>query len=41
MWSWLFGLVGLGGGALVLVAGALITGFNPWQKWLDYVDAKP
>ena len=29
------------GGALVLVASALITGFNPWQKWLDYVDAKP
>jgi drug/metabolite transporter (DMT)-like permease len=28
------------GGALVLVASALITGFNPWQKWLDYVDAK-
>ncbi len=31
----------LWGGALVLVASALITGFNPWQKWLDYVDAKP
>jgi drug/metabolite transporter (DMT)-like permease len=29
------------GGALVLLASALITGFNPWQKWLDYVDAKP
>lgn len=28
------------GGALVLLASALITGFNPWQKWLDYVDAK-
>ena len=29
------------GGALVLMASALITGFNPWQKWLDVVDAKP
>ncbi|MDO8284926.1 MAG: DMT family transporter [Rhodoferax sp.] len=29
------------GGALVLLASALITGFNPWQKWLDVVDAKP
>jgi drug/metabolite transporter (DMT)-like permease len=29
------------GGALVLLASALITGFNPWQKWLDAVDAKP
>jgi drug/metabolite transporter (DMT)-like permease len=28
------------GGALVLVACALITGFNPWEKWLDFVDAK-
>lgn len=29
------------GGALVLLASALITGFNPWQKWLDAVDVKP
>jgi drug/metabolite transporter (DMT)-like permease len=29
------------GGALVLLASALITGFNPWQRWLDVVDAKP
>ena len=29
------------GGALVLLASAMITGFNPWQKWLDVVDAKP
>lgn len=29
------------GGALVLLASALVTGFNPWQKWLDAVDAKP
>lgn len=29
------------GGALVLLASALITGFNPWQRWLDAVDAKP
>ncbi len=29
------------GGALVLIASALVTGFNPWQKWLDVVDAKP
>ena len=29
------------GGALVLLASALITGFNPWQKWLDVVNAKP
>jgi len=29
------------GGALVLLASALITGFNPWQKWLAAVDAKP
>lgn len=29
------------GGALVLVASALITGFNPLQRWLDLVDAKP
>lgn len=28
------------GGALVLLASALITGFNPWQKWLDVADAK-
>lgn len=28
------------GGALVLLACALITGFNPWEKWLDFVDAK-
>lgn len=30
-----------GGGALILLASALITGFNPWQKWLDVVNAKP
>ena len=29
------------GGALVLLASALITGFNPWQRWLDLIDAKP
>ena len=29
------------GGALVLLASALITGFNPWPKWLDVVAAKP
>lgn len=29
------------GGALVLLASALITGFSPWRKWLDVVDAKP
>ncbi|MES2952878.1 MAG: DMT family transporter [Pseudomonadota bacterium] len=28
------------GGALVLLASALITGFNPWQKWLDVGDTK-
>lgn len=28
------------GGTLVLLASALVTGFNPWQKWLDYVAAK-
>lgn len=28
------------GGALVLVACALITGFNPWERWLDAADAK-
>jgi len=28
------------GGALVLLASALVTGFSPWQKWLDAVDAK-
>ncbi len=29
------------GGALVLLASALITGFSPWQRWLDLADAKP
>ncbi|WP_138514876.1 DMT family transporter [Rhodoferax bucti] len=29
------------GGGLVLLASALITGFNPLQRWLDLVDAKP
>lgn len=29
------------GGLLVLVACALITGFNPWQKPLEAVDATP
>jgi drug/metabolite transporter (DMT)-like permease len=28
------------GGALVLLASALITGFNPWQKWWDTANAK-
>ena len=28
------------GGALVLLASALITGFNLWRKTLDIVDAK-
>jgi len=28
------------GGALVLLASALITGFNPWQKSLDVADTK-
>ncbi len=28
------------GGALVLVACAFITGFNPWERWLDAADAK-
>ena len=28
------------GGALVLVACALITGFSPWERWLDAADAK-
>lgn len=29
------------GGALVLLASALITNFNPWQRWLDTADVKP
>lgn len=29
------------GGTLVLLASALITGFNPLQRWLDLIDAKP
>ena len=29
------------GGALVLLASALVTGFNPLQKWLDVANAKP
>ncbi|MEO7106739.1 MAG: DMT family transporter [Rhodoferax sp.] len=29
------------GGALVLLASALITGFSPWRKSLDVVDAEP
>jgi drug/metabolite transporter (DMT)-like permease len=29
------------GGALVLLASALVTGFNPWQTSLDAADAKP
>lgn len=29
------------GGALVLLASALVTGFNPWQKTLDAVMTKP
>lgn len=28
------------GGALVLFASALITGFNPWQKWLNAAAAR-
>ncbi len=28
------------GGAMVLLASALITGFRPWRRWLDAVDAK-
>ena len=28
------------GGALVLVASALVTGFNPWRQALDVVDAE-
>ncbi len=28
------------GGAMVLLASALVTGFRPWRKWLDAVDAK-
>lgn len=31
----------LAGGSLVLLASALITGFNPLQRWLDLIDAKP
>jgi drug/metabolite transporter (DMT)-like permease len=29
------------GGALVLLASALITGFNPLQRWLALIDATP
>ena len=29
------------GGALVLLASALVTGFNPWQRWLSATDAQP
>lgn len=29
------------GGALVLLASALVTGFNPWQRWLSATDARP
>ena len=29
------------GGALVLLASALVTGFNPWRQALDVVDAEP
>lgn len=29
------------GGSLVLLASALITGFNPLQRWLDLANAKP
>jgi drug/metabolite transporter (DMT)-like permease len=29
------------GGALVLMATGLITGFNPLQKWLDAASVKP
>jgi drug/metabolite transporter (DMT)-like permease len=29
------------GGALVLLATALITGFNPLQKWLNTISVKP
>jgi hypothetical protein len=27
--------------SLVLLASALITGFNPLQRWLDLANAKP
>jgi drug/metabolite transporter (DMT)-like permease len=29
------------GGALVLMATGLITGFNPLHKWLDAASVKP
>jgi hypothetical protein len=29
------------GGLLVLIASALITGFNPWQEPLEAVDVTP
>ncbi|MBU3740217.1 MAG: DMT family transporter, partial [Rhodoferax sp.] len=29
------------GGALVLLASALVTGFQPWRKRLEEIDAKP
>ena len=29
------------GGSLVLLASALVSGFNPWRKSLDLLDAKP
>jgi drug/metabolite transporter (DMT)-like permease len=29
------------GGSLVLLASALVSGFNPWRRTLDLLDAKP
>jgi drug/metabolite transporter (DMT)-like permease len=29
------------GGSLVLLASALVSGFNPWRKSMDLLDAKP
>ena len=29
------------GGSLVLLASALVSGFNPWRKTMDLLDAKP
>jgi drug/metabolite transporter (DMT)-like permease len=29
------------GGALILAASALVSGFNPWRRPLDLIDAKP
>ena len=29
------------GGSLVLLASALVSGFNPWRKVMDLLDARP